>query len=79
MADYSIPLDPDKLDDMEWLYQDFFDQAMNDQPITIYGDGEQTRTFTHVDDVTNAIIKLMDDKLAYGQMFNIGGIRRNFY
>ena len=52
----------------------FFDQAMNDQPITIYGDGEQTRTFTHVDDVTNAIIKLMDDKLAYGQMFNIGGI-----
>ena len=53
----------------------FFNQAINSEPITIYGDGTQTRTFTHVDDVTNAIIKLMDNESSYGQMFNIGGIK----
>ena len=52
----------------------FFEQAMNGKDITIYGDGTQSRTFTHVDDVTNAIIKLMDNESSYGQMFNIGGV-----
>jgi UDP-glucose 4-epimerase len=51
----------------------FFNQAINNELLTIYGDGKQSRTFTHVDDITDAIIKLMDEDKSYGQVFNIGG------
>ena len=35
----------------------FFDQAINNRPLTVYGDGNQTRDFTYIDDVTEAIIR----------------------
>jgi UDP-glucose 4-epimerase len=50
------------------------DQALANQPITVYGDGAQTRTFTHVADVVEAMIRLIDSAHAAGQVYNIGGI-----
>ena len=50
----------------------FVKQALSGKPITVYGDGEQYRCFTFVDDVVNASIKLMETPEAIGQVFNIG-------
>ncbi len=50
----------------------FVKQALLDQPITVYGDGKQTRSFTYVSDVVNAIIKLAHEPKAEGEIFNIG-------
>ncbi|MBU1087532.1 MAG: GDP-mannose 4,6-dehydratase [Candidatus Omnitrophica bacterium] len=50
----------------------FVQQALNNQPITIYGDGKQIRSFTYIDYVVNAIKVLMDNPQAFGQLFNIG-------
>jgi UDP-glucose 4-epimerase len=49
----------------------FVRQALSGQPITVYGDGKQSRCFTHVNDVVRAFIGLMDAG-SYGQVFNIG-------
>jgi len=51
----------------------FVQQALTGQPITVYGDGKQTRTFTHVRDAIMAILKLVDQPGAIGEIFNIGG------
>lgn len=51
----------------------FVSQALKGGPITVYGDGTQTRTFTYVKDVVDALIKLMEAPGAVGEVFNIGG------
>jgi UDP-glucose 4-epimerase len=43
----------------------FFEQALNNEPITVFGSGEQTRDFTYIDDTVEACVRLM----------NIGGCR----
>lgn len=53
----------------------FVDQALNNEPITVYGDGQQTRTFTYVKDVVFALRALLDTESAYGEVFNVGGTR----
>lgn len=50
----------------------FVKQALAGRPITVYGDGKQTRCFGYVGDVVGALIKLMDHSEAVGQVFNIG-------
>lgn len=50
----------------------FVRQALAGQPITVFGDGTQSRCFTHVADVVRALILLMQRPEAYGQVFNIG-------
>lgn len=50
----------------------FVRQALSDQPITVYGDGKQSRCFTHVSDVVRALIELMNHESSYGNVFNIG-------
>lgn len=50
----------------------FVHQALLDQPIQVYGDGEQTRSFADVADVVSAIIQLSTHPQAVGQVFNIG-------
>jgi UDP-glucose 4-epimerase len=50
----------------------FVRQAMHGEPITVYGDGTQRRSFTHVADVVRALIGLMMNERAYGQVYNIG-------
>jgi UDP-glucose 4-epimerase len=50
----------------------FVKQALAGRPITVYGDGKQTRCFGYVGDVVGALIKLMDHADSVGQVFNIG-------
>jgi UDP-glucose 4-epimerase len=50
----------------------FVKAAISNQPITVYGDGTQSRTFCSVKDVVNALVLLMDSKESIGQAFNIG-------
>ena len=50
----------------------FVRQALRGEPITVYGDGTQTRCFAHVQDVVNALVKLMECKAAKGRVVNIG-------
>ncbi len=50
----------------------FIQQALKNEPITIYGNGKQTRCFLHVKDAVGALIKLMDEPKAVGEVFNIG-------
>jgi len=51
----------------------FVQQALRNEAITVYGDGTQTRTFTYVGDVVDAISKLMECPDAIGEVTNIGG------
>ncbi len=51
----------------------FIQQALRDEPITVFGDGQQTRTFTYVQDVVEAIYRLMSCERATGDVVNIGG------
>ena len=50
----------------------FVKQALAGRPITVYGDGKQSRCFCYVGDVVGALTKLMDDEDAVGQVFNVG-------
>jgi UDP-glucose 4-epimerase len=50
----------------------FVKQALAGRPITVYGDGKQSRCFCYVGDVVGALMKLMDDEKAVGEVFNIG-------
>jgi UDP-glucose 4-epimerase len=50
----------------------FVRQALAGQPITVFGDGSQSRSFTYVGDVVKAMVALIDEPQAVGQVFNIG-------
>jgi UDP-glucose 4-epimerase len=50
----------------------FVRQALAGEPITVFGDGTQSRSFTHVADVVDALIKLVAEPAAIGQVINIG-------
>jgi UDP-glucose 4-epimerase len=50
----------------------FVRQALAGEPITVFGDGTQSRAFTHVADVVGALLKLIVEPKAIGQVYNIG-------
>src|SRR4051794_35676013 len=50
----------------------FVQQALAGKPITVFGDGTQSRSFTYVGDVVRAMVALIDEPRAIGQVFNIG-------
>ncbi len=50
----------------------FVEQALAENPITVYGDGQQVRSFTWVKDVVGALIKLVETPAAVGEIFNVG-------
>jgi nucleoside-diphosphate-sugar epimerase len=50
----------------------FVRQALAGQPITVFGDGRQRRSFTHVSDVVDALLTLVTEPKAIGQVINIG-------
>ena len=52
----------------------FVQQALRNEPLTVYGDGQQSRCFTYVGDVVRAIIGLAHEPAAVGQVYNIGSI-----
>jgi nucleoside-diphosphate-sugar epimerase len=50
----------------------FVRQALSGHPITVFGDGTQSRSFTYVSDVVDALIALASERRAVGEVFNIG-------
>jgi len=50
----------------------FIKQALDNKPVTVYGDGKQSRCFTYVCDAATAIADLSEKNGAYGQVFNLG-------
>ncbi len=50
----------------------FIRQALHDMPITVFGDGQQSRCFTYVQDLIDALIPLSQKEEAVGEIFNIG-------
>jgi len=50
----------------------FVRQAIAGEPITVFGDGQQQRSFTYIGDVVECLLKLATEKGALGQVFNIG-------
>jgi nucleoside-diphosphate-sugar epimerase len=50
----------------------FVRQSLAGEPITVFGDGTQTRSFTHVADVVSALLRLVKEPRAIGQVINIG-------
>jgi UDP-glucose 4-epimerase len=53
----------------------FVRQALAGEPITVFGDGTQSRSFTHVTDVVEALMKLITEPRAIGQVINIGTVQ----
>ena len=51
----------------------FINQALSGEPITVYGDGKQSRCFSDVSDVIRAIVGLAQHPEAPGHVYNIGG------
>ena len=51
----------------------FVKQALRGEPLTVYGDGRQSRCFTHVSDSVRAMIALMDADHTVGEVYNLGG------
>lgn len=50
----------------------FVRQALDGEPLTVYGDGNQTRSFGDVHEITRALVRLMEHPLAAGEIFNVG-------
>ena len=52
----------------------FVNAALTGQPLTVYGDGTQSRVFCHVTDAVIGLLALWDDERAHGDVFNVGGV-----
>jgi len=50
----------------------FVKQALHDEALTVYGDGQQSRCFTHVSDAVRAMMALMDADHTVGEVYNVG-------
>ena len=50
----------------------FVSAALKDEPLSVYGSGEQIRCFCHVDDAVRALLLVMDSEKAVGEVFNVG-------
>ena len=51
----------------------FITAALNGEDLEVYGDGNQTRVFCHVDDAISGLISLIGEPEAIGEVFNVGG------
>jgi UDP-glucose 4-epimerase len=51
----------------------FMNQILSGQALTVFGDGEQTRAFSYIDDVAPVIARSVLNPTAYGEVFNVGG------
>ena len=54
----------------------FTKKMLANEPITVFGDGEQTRDFTYIEDVVEANKRLLNNKVTDGKVLNIGGGNR---
>jgi UDP-glucose 4-epimerase len=51
----------------------FMNQILNDEPMTIFGDGSQIRAFSHIDDIVPVLAKGIDSQSLSGEILNVGG------
>jgi UDP-glucose 4-epimerase len=51
----------------------FVQAALKNEPLTIYGDGTQSRVFCHVDDAVQAIVTMAANDATIGDVYNVGG------
>lgn len=72
MARFFNTVGPRQVGDYGMVMPRFIESAIKGQPIYIYGDGSQTRCFTHVKDVVRAILLIIDSSKSTGEIFNIG-------
>jgi UDP-glucose 4-epimerase len=54
----------------------FLGNLLRGEPITIFGDGEQSRDFVYVGDIVNAWVAALDEPATYGKVINLGSGRR---
>ena len=57
----------------DFVVAKFIAQAMKNEPITIYGDGSQTRTFCYVDDNIDTCVKALNENKVVNDVVNVGG------
>jgi len=63
---------PRQIGDYGMVIPRFVNAALKNDPLEVYGSGDQIRCFCHVSDVINALIKVIDSDKTAGQVFNIG-------
>ena len=63
---------PRQSDRYGMVIPNFVRQALDGKPITVHGDGSQSRSFTWVGDVVSALLALVDEPRSVGEVFNIG-------
>ncbi|HCW08313.1 MAG TPA: epimerase [Cytophagales bacterium] len=56
----------------DFVISKFIKAALTNQPITIYGNGKQTRTFCYIDDNTNCILKILAEGHVMNDVINVG-------
>ena len=66
------PVGPRQTGQYGMVVPNFVRQALAGQPITVFGDGSQSRSFTYVGDVVDALMRLVDEPKAVGEVFNVG-------
>jgi UDP-glucuronate decarboxylase len=54
------------------VVSNFIIQALNEEPITLYGDGSQTRSFCYVDDLIDGLVRLMNSPASFTGPVNLG-------
>ncbi|MGG4487942.1 NAD-dependent epimerase/dehydratase family protein [Metabacillus idriensis] len=60
----------------DMAFHRFFKQILTDQPLTLFGDGTQSRDFTYIDDCVKGTAAVMNAENTTGKIFNIGGKER---
>ena len=63
---------PRQVGDYGMVLPRFIEVALKNEPLSIYGSGEQIRTFCHISDVIRALLLVIDSDQAVGEVFNIG-------
>jgi UDP-glucose 4-epimerase len=64
---------PNQTGDYGMVVPRFIERAVKNEPIPVFGDGSQSRTFTHIDDVVWAVMKMMETPECVGEIMNLGG------
>jgi nucleoside-diphosphate-sugar epimerase len=57
------------------VISNFINQALDDEPLTIYGDGSQTRSFCYISDLVDGILRVMFSGRTKGEIFNLGNLQ----
>jgi UDP-glucuronate decarboxylase len=60
------------LQSTDFVMSKFLSQALAGEPLTVYGDGRQTRTYCYVDDNLDTVQKILNDGIAVNEVINIG-------